>query len=208
MSGFAADLWSPAMTPIELAEMALDVVGCKVGIGLGRTFIHLDMRGKLASWAVDDAALTEEEFDRFVWYKCTGRDLGSAAEAARKIAMLRSAYPEQDHAPEPVRKRVTAAQYAIEMAAFARVQTRYQMGAVLLDTRAASIETQGEGAEYVLGFIPAGTIEARSLGIETLLARSPAGYFVYVLMRDETLPEIGMMSQDNQLSHRRALATR
>lgn len=207
MAGLAADIWSPGLTPLELAELALDVVGCKVGLGLGGTFIHLDVRGKLASWVTDDAAYTEEEFDRFVWFKCTGRDHGDAASAAERMAILRTSMPKPER-PEPIKRRISAAQYSAEMAAFSKVRSRYGAGAVLLDAREASIRAQHAATNYVLGYIPLGSAQARALGVETLVTRAPQGYFVYVLIRDDSAPEIGMMSQESRLSKSRNVVTR
>jgi hypothetical protein len=103
---------------------------------------------------------------------------------------------------------ITAAQFSEEMAAYARVQSRYMRGAVLLDAREATTISQSEDTEYVLGFISAGSSESRSMGIEALINRAPSGYFVYVLMRDDHMPEIGMMSQDNQMANRQSPTTR
>ena len=58
----AADLKSAGVTPLELATLALRLMAQRVipvgGVGIYPSFIHLDNRGRLASWrgsGVDEA---------------------------------------------------------------------------------------------------------------------------------------------------------
>jgi hypothetical protein len=62
VAGRAADLASPDLTPLELAELALDVLGCEIGLGLGTTAIHIDMRGSRSVWAYESDESAEDDF--------------------------------------------------------------------------------------------------------------------------------------------------
>jgi len=70
IAGRAADIRTSAMRPLELAQIALEELGCDIGIGLGRNGIHVDLRGQLASWGYEGAELTEREFDQWVGNTC------------------------------------------------------------------------------------------------------------------------------------------
>lgn len=72
MVGHAADIRSPGVAPLDLAQFALGAIGCVIGIGLGQNTIHIDMRGVLTSWAYDGAVFTEPEFDAWVRERCGG----------------------------------------------------------------------------------------------------------------------------------------
>jgi len=61
----AADLKSAGVTPLELATLALRLMAQRVisvgGVGIYPTFVHIDNRGRLASWrgsGVDEATWT------------------------------------------------------------------------------------------------------------------------------------------------------
>lgn len=85
MAGRAVDMRTNDHTPLELAELALEEMGCDIGIGLGETTIHVDVRGHLASWAYKNAELTEAEFDRWVQDRCRDRRLASRSEIAARV---------------------------------------------------------------------------------------------------------------------------
>lgn len=70
IAGRAADIRTSAMTPLELARIALQELGCDIGIGLGRNSIHVDLRDQLTSWRYDGAELSEDEFDQWVRNTC------------------------------------------------------------------------------------------------------------------------------------------
>lgn len=70
VAGRAADVWSGTKTPLELAQITLETVGCGVGLGLGPNTLHVDLRGWLASWTYPGAALDEAAFDALVRKTC------------------------------------------------------------------------------------------------------------------------------------------
>jgi hypothetical protein len=62
-SGQAADIAITGLTGIQIAKLALDSCGDKIGIGVGKTFAHVDVRGTLTVWAypgVDEAQVKKE----------------------------------------------------------------------------------------------------------------------------------------------------
>jgi hypothetical protein len=87
IAGRAADIRTSRMLPLDLARIALEELGCAIGIGLGRNSIHVDLRGQLASWRYDGAALSESEFDQWVRDTCSqlGRQRTMRAEYAERV---------------------------------------------------------------------------------------------------------------------------
>jgi hypothetical protein len=72
MTGRAADIRSPGLAPLDFAGIALQELGCNIGIGLGQNYIHVDLRGTRASWVYPGAALSEGDFDTWVQQQCGG----------------------------------------------------------------------------------------------------------------------------------------
>lgn len=79
MTGRAADVKSPSASPLEIARVAIDVLGRDIGLGLGANIVHVDMRGEPASWVYEGAAMSEAEFDG--WVRATRTELGRSAGA-------------------------------------------------------------------------------------------------------------------------------
>lgn len=69
ITGRAADLRVLGMAQIDLAKHILVVFGCDVGIGLYNSFIHIDMRGRRATWG-ESAGMTKKEFKDWVTTQC------------------------------------------------------------------------------------------------------------------------------------------
>ena len=75
IAGRAASIRSSKATPHALSVMALETLGCKIGLGLGSNSLHIDFRGRLTSFILDDdASMSEAEFDDAVRETCA--DLG------------------------------------------------------------------------------------------------------------------------------------
>ena len=91
--GRAADIRCSGISPLELARFALEEIGCNIGIGLGQNSIHLDLRGNLASWTYEGAAMNEAEFDSWVRNLCTqlNRRADHNHEVRRREVSLRQA---------------------------------------------------------------------------------------------------------------------
>ncbi|MDH3733772.1 MAG: S8 family serine peptidase [Gemmatimonadota bacterium] len=84
--GRAVDMRATGHTPLELAEVVLDVFGFDIGIGLGSSIVHVDLRGTLASWTYSGAELSESEFDDWVRERRASRR--SAPERRSEAAAL------------------------------------------------------------------------------------------------------------------------
>ncbi|WP_243466472.1 hypothetical protein [Methanosarcina mazei] len=72
---------------LDLARIALEELGCDIGIGLGRNSIHVDLRGQLTSWRYEGAELSENEFDQWVRDTCQqlGRRHSERAEYSERV---------------------------------------------------------------------------------------------------------------------------
>ena len=70
VSGQTAQIQVTGRTARDLAGLALETLGCQIGIGLGSNSIEIDVRGSLATWVLPGAAMTIEQFDEFVGEDC------------------------------------------------------------------------------------------------------------------------------------------
>lgn len=82
VAGQAADVWSGAKTPLQVAEVVLATMGCRVGLGLGANTLHVDLRGYLSSWTYPGAAVAEADFDAWVQQQCGIRPADEPAPEA------------------------------------------------------------------------------------------------------------------------------
>ncbi len=208
LAGQAADIWSPEMEPLELAAVALEVMGCRIGLGLGRTFIHVDVRGYLATWALEDAVLEEDAFDAWVRARCTGDGslLLASEDSTRKG--LNADTTRTSSAQTPLAERVSpgdlVARYRDVMAGYARVQHRKGgRGAVVLDLRPPAGTSSTGGAQrdaalaYRLLYVPANSSEATALGLARLLRGADLDrYFVFAVIDAAGRRTTGVMGYD------------
>lgn len=65
LAGRAADIKVSGLTPLEVAALALQHLGSEIGLGLGETSTHVDLRGALTTWVYTGAELSEKEFDEW-----------------------------------------------------------------------------------------------------------------------------------------------
>jgi hypothetical protein len=188
MAGRAADISSPRLSPLDLAEIVLDVTDCRVAVGLGEVFVHVDVRGRLASWAQEGAALDEVGFDMWVLERCEAYLEEQESEVVSLDELdLDEAIPEDEH--------IDVVQYADVLSAYARVQLRRnRKGAVLLDLRIDQ-SALNRDLEYLLSFLPENSEESRRFGVGTLIdACRDDRYFPYVVISQSGRPEVGIMS--------------
>lgn len=186
MAGQAADIWSPAHTPVELAELALMATGCRIGIGLGRNFIHIDVRGYLTSWARYDASMDEVDFDLWVLERC-GAESG-AFDRGNIAAFERGLREGEFHSITEY-----ATTYHEVMAAYARIKQRKgQRGVVLLDLRRS---LNADAPQYYLSFLSQDNPLMQQYGVASLLSScTPSRYFCYLIIGPNGTPEKGIMS--------------
>jgi len=124
ITGRAADISASAKRPLDLARIALEELGCDIGIGLGRNSIHVDLRGQLTSWRYEGAELSENEFDQ--WVRDTCRQLGQRrserAEYSERVVpniMGPVIYAADDEAPTFYIELGPNSYYAVEVATHA-----------------------------------------------------------------------------------------
>jgi uncharacterized protein YcbK (DUF882 family) len=53
MGGRAADIASSGKSGLDIAKTAIDKCGCNIGVGVGKSYAHVDVRGTYASWEYD-----------------------------------------------------------------------------------------------------------------------------------------------------------
>lgn len=181
MAGRAADIWSDALMPLDFAAAVLEVIGCRIGIGLGQNFIHIDVRGQLATWAEADAVMSEQAFDRWVRNRCS--DLGFVTEAD-------SAAAASSESSRPLPAEAVVAEHRGEMANFARAMHRRQgRGAVVVDLR------RDEGRGPHLSYVVMGSRASKRMGIESLVRHyAPERYFVFLVITPTGTRTPGLMS--------------
>lgn len=161
MAGRAVDISSRVWQPIELAEAVVDAIGCEVGIGLGRGYVHIDLRGYLATWTYPEAAIDEAVFDARIRERCGWPPLAETAADSSTAAGQMSSVPASSFIET----------YFEEMAAYANIKLRNgQQGAVLLDLRP---EPGQDVPGFRLSFIPAGSADERLFGLENIIRSCP-----------------------------------
>lgn len=194
MAGLAVDIWSEAQTPGELAGLALDVTECAIGIGLGVDFVHIDLRGYLASWAQEDAALSEDAFDAWVEAHC-GALRTTRAVARPSFAEAVEVSERQRIAEKKASDDSLLATYHPILAAYAAMQPQTAKGAVLLNFQQTPA-MEAAHIPYKLSFVEIDTPEADELNLDTLLITvARAETFVYVIILPDGRQLMGAMGQ-------------
>jgi hypothetical protein len=162
MAGRAADLMSPDLSALDLAELVLMALGCEIGLGLYANSIHVDVRGRRAVWARDGAAFTGEEFTRWVATRC-----GDAMDDAASEETVSDVDPND-----------ILADYEEEMLMVARRLVDAGMkGGVALDLR---------GEKPVVYAIPAASPDAIGLGLADLIESAhPGRYYAFACIIDD-----------------------
>ena len=197
MAGRAADIWSSEKTPGELAVLALAITNCTLGIGLGGTYIHIDMRDRLASWVYEDALMDEATFDDWVRRQCS-TDLSteplSFADAARMAA-------QRSKMTAAVLEDALVADYRDVLAVFARAQFRKKgTGAVMLDLR-QNDDQQEVTLNDQLSYVLPGSEEARQWNLDALIRSVQMdSYFVFAIIGPDGGVTMGAMSYELALS--------
>jgi subtilisin family serine protease len=69
VSGQTVEIKVAGRTPRDLAQFALQKLGCDIGIGLGATTIEIDVRG-FSTWVLPGAPMSHEDFESFVGQTC------------------------------------------------------------------------------------------------------------------------------------------
>lgn len=59
-AGQAADIRIDRMSGLDIARVAIDAWGCRVGVGVGRHFGHVDVRDDFAAWPYQDGVISDD----------------------------------------------------------------------------------------------------------------------------------------------------
>jgi cell division septation protein DedD len=195
-AGKAADIASSTHSPVDLALLALDEIGCNVGLGLGPTSLHVDVRGELKTWTYPGASMSNPAFATWVHTLCglpVPTDLVQRAEAI----WLTESDPDEEgmipqyasSSPAPRTDVLSMNEDAIVSTARAAYPT-VGAGAVVLDLRA--------GTAAPPRYIGAASGEVGALQLDALVAfcraREELGYFAYAILTDGQAPLTGVMS--------------
>ena len=211
IAGKAADLWSSVIAPLELADLVLEASQCRVSVGLGATYIHMDVRENPTSWVSDGAIMDEKSFDDWVRLRCSDRT--SEVDRSQVILsdLLEQASAPQEEDSDTVQVATDQSQVAQANASvnwakayqriilgFARIQMRKKIrGAVLLDLRKEKVQKLG-AFDYLLTYIPVNSAEVKQYGVTHLIQSCPIDrYFVYVVIGPDGRHETGIMSYQN-----------
>ena len=183
-AGRAADVWSPAHSPLDLARLALLTLGCDIGLGLGPRTLHVDVRGELTTWTYEGAPLSEVAFDAWALTQC-GRPVPPSLALAAAAAWLADSVatePGTPSASSPTSGLSPEALVERFAPAIAEVTRRGRMlegaGGIVVDVTS--------GAEPGIRFVRASSPEAVSLGLAPLIswcmARRSDEYVAYVVL--------------------------
>src|SRR5690606_9860826 len=123
MAGPAADTGVEGPSPFAVAEAPGNSRGCRIGLGLGEHYLHVDLRDWAASWTYPGAALPEADFDLWMIEQCEE----FIAESVRQRAI-------EAKCAEPLSGFDAVKVWAEEMAGVAR-ENRRRRGVVLVDVR-------------------------------------------------------------------------
>ncbi len=186
MAGLAADIWVEGKTPFELAEAALDVQDCRIGVGLGADYIHVDLRDYTSSWAYEGASMAEADFDLWMLDRCAG----SFSEYARLLIERRAC-------AEPLTGARAVEAYSAQMKSLARGHRERRMpGAVLLDVRSdtAALDTLSSRLE----FLPVDSPLLRLMKLKRMIERAERNEnFVFVVVDRDGAHRTGVMGYDD-----------
>jgi hypothetical protein len=184
MAGLAADLSGTEHTPLELARAAIELLGCEIGLGLGPGFLHLDLRGWRASWAVAGADLDDDEFDRWVADLCGRQADVLFADDASDAEEVRG----QANSFVELHREL--------MASYADLQRRRGIeGAVIIDLRSEQARPDDHG--YRLAFAAQGSPESRMYGVDALMRGTlEDDYFPFVLIGPNGDRTVGFMTRN------------
>lgn len=190
MSGQAVDLYSPTRSSLELAHLAIRVLGCTVGLGLGANTLHLDVRGRLATWTYPGAPLSEGAFDLWTLSLCQGHQ-GLPLSAA-EIYWLEANVTEDTTfvAADWLRE------HQAELMAYAdSARAAHGTGAILIDLRDGA-PPPGAPLGSTSRFVAWGSPEAVALNVDDLItwvrARRDDLYYAYAVLLPDGMVQTGV----------------
>lgn len=197
IAGQAADIWSPTKSSLYLARQVIEGMGCRIGIGLGRSSVHIDVRGHLATWTYPGAPLSELAFDIWVRMLCSGnRDhsdaltspidwiMGDSLEFDLDEYDLEYNFPYGVNDPDAWfhSMRTQVAEYA------ASSWYRDGPGAVIMDF-SSGVPPIDQGIDGVVRYVRLRSNDISDYGLYTLVDRisrqEPRRYFAYAMLLED-----------------------
>jgi hypothetical protein len=219
-AGQAADVWSPTRSTIEVARAAIQTLGCGIGIGLGPTTVHIDVRGVLSTWTYRGAPLSETAFDLWILSMCRGSLSAGALRAAEVRWLLGGDDREELSALMELPTADPAAAAADSASVTSPASVLYAHGELLREFARASQAEHGPGVVVVdlhdmaavragpagrMRYVRGGSPEARFLGATTMLEWSGhpdrnGRYLVYALKLPGPRTVVGVLLMEGELT--------
>lgn len=197
LEGKAADVWSAHHAPLDLARLALQTLGCEIGLGLGPRSLHVDVRGELVTWTYPGAAMPNAAFDAWALAHC-GLPVPEELAQLAAEAWLSDPAAGADTLTADASPTDLLAHYHASVVEAAR--TGYDLqgpGAVVLDLR-AGVPPSSYLPPSTLRYVPAYAPEAADLGVGALIDWRERGrqhaYFVYAVLTPGAPPAVGVSS--------------
>ena len=197
LEGRAADVWSADHPPLGLARLALQTLGCGLGLGLGPRTLHIDVRGELVTWTYPGAAMPNAAFDAWALAQC-GRPVPPELAQEAAEAWLTDAPGTADSLYADASATDLLARFHTDALEAARAGYALEgPGAVVLDFRAGVPPGRYLPPSY-LRYVVAGSVEATELGLGELIGWRERGrqhaYFVYAVLLPSAPPAVGVSS--------------
>lgn len=197
LEGRAADVWSADHAPLDLARLALQTLGCGIGLGLGPRTLHVDVRGELMTWTYPGAAMPNAAFDAWALAQC-GRPVPAELAQEAAEAWLTGTPGAADSLYAGASAPDLLARFHTDALEAARAGYDLEgPGAVVLDFRAGVPPGRYLPPSY-LRYVAAGSAEATELGLGTLIGWRERGrqhaYFVYAVLLPGAPPAVGVSS--------------
>lgn len=198
LEGKAADVWSADQTPLDLARLALQTLGCQIGLGLGPRSLHIDVRGDLLTWTYPGAAMPNAAFDAWALAQCGLEVPPELAQQAAEAWLDDAFVTALDTLYDDASPADLLARYHTSVMEAARAGYDLEgPGAIVLDLSAGVPPSNYLPPSY-LRYVRAGTPEATSLGVASLIAWRERGqqrtYFVYAVLTPAAAPAVGVSS--------------
>ena len=203
IAGQAADIWSPTRSSIYLARQVIAAMGCKIGLGLGRRSVHVDVRGTLATWTYPGAPLSDLAFDLWIRMLCSGNTF-SLNQLAARINWMESdslgleLFEYGRHDPDAWFRTLHP-----QLAEFAAASWyQYGPGALIIDLSNGIPPTEA-GIGGVVRYVRIRSEEITRYGLYNLVDRvsnqNPRRYFVYVMLLDDGSAQPGLANLEPEV---------
>ena len=188
ISGQAADIWSPAMSSVQLAQRVVESVGCEIGLGLGPNTLHLDVRGALRTWTYPGAPLDRLTFDLWIRMLCSNDAFDSTWLVAGIDWVTQDSLHVDNVSELDEDHRTWLEESRAELAELAEARwVEEGPGAVILDFRKET-PTEELPLEDVASWVPLQSWEVMQRDISTLIGevagQDPRRSFVFAALHE------------------------